>query len=192
MNEQSSTAKPSRTRTLHPNRERAKRVVLELLRQAGGQLSKSLLHKAFWLAHLYYFKQAPGYLTDWPIVRLPNGPGIDKADRLLQELSDSGHLAVKHEPKGPFTEVVCCLTQTEPEGELPEQALSAIKEAVDLLKGHSPESISELSHDFSRSWNSQPEGAELDIYTDLIPDDLYQERRKEAARLKKAYEDLFE
>jgi hypothetical protein len=38
------------------DKERAKRVIVEILRQAGGELGKTKLFKAFWLAHLYYFK----------------------------------------------------------------------------------------------------------------------------------------
>src|SRR5437667_11993892 len=113
-----------------PNRERAKRLILEILRQSEGGLGKTQLFKAFWLAHLYYFKMAPGYLTDWPIVRMPNGPGIDRADRLILDLVQSEHVARSHIPKGPFTEINCRLTGKPFDGELPEKAVDAIKTAV--------------------------------------------------------------
>jgi hypothetical protein len=45
---------------------------------------------------------------------------------------------------------------------------------------------------FLRSWKNTPNGAELDIYSDLIPDDVYEERKHELAQMKKAYEGLFE
>lgn len=175
-----------------PDRERAERVILEILRQSGGQLGKPMLFKAFWLAHLFYSKKAPGYLTSWPIVRMPNGPGIHRAEELIDDLVARGNVEKTHEPKGPFTEVTCRLTDKAIEGELLPAAVEAIKEAVEFLKGHTTESISELSHDFSRSWNSLPNGEELNIYSDLIPDDVYEERQKELVELKKAYEELFE
>ena len=71
-------------------------------------------------------------------------------------------------------------------------AIEAIGEAVEFVKGHTAESISELSHEFSRSWNNTPNGEEMSIYTDLIPDDVYEQRKQELAELKKAYDDLFE
>jgi len=174
-----------------PNRERAERVILEIVRQAGGSIGKTKLFKAFWLSHLFYSKMARGYLTDWPIVRMPNGPGIHRADVLIEELISLGNLARSHESRGPFTEIICRLTGKEIEGELPPVAFDAIREAVKFLEGHTAASISELSHDFSRSWNSVGNGEELNIYSDLIPDDVYEQREKELIELKKAYEELF-
>jgi hypothetical protein len=182
---------PARAGQREPDRLRAKRVILELLLQAGGELGRTRLSRAFWLAHLYYYKKASGYLTDWPIVRMPNGPGIDKAGELLGELRAAGNLTISHEPKGPFTEICCRLTDQRVEGELPEAAVSAVGEAVALVKLLTPEQLAGLSHDFSRSWNSKPDGVELDIYTDLIPDDQYEEGGNELAQMKRDYEDLF-
>jgi len=175
-----------------PNRERAERVILEIIRQSGGQLGKTMLFKAFWLSHLFYSKKAPGYLTDWPIVRMPNGPGIHRADTLIDDLVARGKLLRAYEAKGPFTENSCRLTEKAIDGELSEDAVAAIIEAVEFLQQHTNTSISELSHEFSRSWNSLPNGEELNIYSDMIPDDVYEERRKQLVEMKKAYEDLFE
>jgi hypothetical protein len=175
-----------------PDKTRAKRLILEILRQAGGSLGKTLLFKAFWISHLYYSKKARGYLTDWPIVRTPRGPGIDKGDKLIRELAESGAIRQDHEARGPYTEINCKLTEQPIEGEMPEAAIQAIKTAVEDVKRHSAASISEWSHEFSRSWNNTPDGSELNIYTDLIPDDVYDDRQKELVELKKAYEDLFE
>jgi hypothetical protein len=181
-----------RVRKREPDWGRAKRVILELLRQAGGELGKTKLFKAFWLAHLYYFKKASGYLTDWPIVRMPNGPGIDKAGSLLGELRVKGKVVINHESRGPFTEICCRIIGEPPQGDLSEAAVSAIKEAVEFVKPLTTEQLSDLSHEFSRSWNYKSNGEELDIYTDLIPDDEYEEGWKELAQIKKDYEDIFQ
>jgi hypothetical protein len=175
-----------------PNKELAKRVILEIIRQSGGDIGKTKLFKAFWLAHLFYARMARGYLSDWPIVRMPNGPGIDRADKLIDELIAEGKVVRTHEPKGPFTEINCRLTGEAGENPLSETAVAAIREAVNFLKGHTADSASDLSHDFSRSWNNLPNGAELDIYSDLIPDDEYEARKEELTEMKKAYEKLFE
>lgn len=175
-----------------PDKDRAKRLILEILRQAGGSLGKTLLFKAFWIAHLHYYKNAPGYLTDWPIVRMPRGPGIDKGDKLIRELAQSGAIRQEHERKGPYTEIKCQLTDQPIEAELPEAAIAAIKSAVEDVKSYSAAAISEWSHEFSRAWNSMPDGAELDIYSDLIPDDIFDERQKQLTELKRTYEELFE
>jgi len=175
-----------------PDRERAKRVILEILRQANEPVGKTRLFKVFWLAHLFYSKKVRGYLTDWPIVRMPNGPGIHRAELLLEELTAQGLIAVRREPRGPFTEIACSLTGKDIGGELPPAATDAVREAVNYLRGMTASSISELSHEFSRSWNEQADGEELNVYSDLIPDDVYEKREQELLEIKKAYEELFE
>lgn len=62
-------------------------MIAEIIRQAGGKFTgKTRLYKAFYIAHLLYAEQEPGYLTVWPIVRMPYGPGIDCGDELIAEL----------------------------------------------------------------------------------------------------------
>ena len=175
---------------IHADKGQAKKVIAEILRQAGGELGKTKLYKAFWLAHLFYCKSTRGYLTDWPIVRLPKGPGINNGDRLLAEMEQAGTVRVEHVPKGPFTEICCKLIAASPD-DLPEAAIAAIASAINELKDHTADSISALSHEQSRSWATTPNGHELDIYSDLIPDDVYAERQRELQSLKKAYESLF-
>lgn len=174
-----------------PDKERAKRIILEILRHAG-ELGKTKLFKAFWLSHLYYCKAANGYLSDWPIVRMPNGPGIDRAEMLLSEMVRGEFLSLTHLPKGPFTEINCRLSGKPIEGDLGPSAAEAIRKAVADVKTCTAEEISELSHELSRSWKNTPNGSELDIYSDLIPDDVYDERRQELMVMKKTYESLFE
>lgn len=173
-------------------KDRAKQVILHILKQAGGSLGKSRLFKAFWLAHLFFAKNSPGYLSDWKIVRLPHGPGIDKGDDLILQLKKSGQLALDHEPKGPYLETICRLVDREGLKDLPKAAIEAIDSAVGVIAMHdSVTQISEWSHEVSRSWNTTPNGSELDIYSDLIPDDVYYERKLKLEELNDVYDDLF-
>jgi hypothetical protein len=154
-------------------------------------MGKTMIFKAFWLAHLYYYSEHPrSYLTDWPIVRMPYGPGIDSGEKLLLELMHDGKIEINHRSKGPFTEINCRLTRTSKPGDLSEAAIKAIRDAVEYVTTHTTRSISDLSHEFSRSWSQTPNGSELDIYTDLIPDDVYEERRQELLKLNEAYDKL--
>lgn len=173
-------------------RERAGQIILQILRQAGGALGKTKLFKAFWLSHLFFAKNSAGYLSGWKIVRLPHGPGIDKGDELIYLLKRSGDITLEHEPKGPYTETVCKIVDKPAAGNLPTGAVEAIDAAVKLVAAHdSAARISEWSHEVSRSWNTTPNGSELDIYSDLIPDDLYYERKQKLEELNKVYDDLF-
>ena len=44
------------------------------VRQADGFRIKTNLFKAFYHAHLEFARTQPGYLSNWPIVHMPNGP----------------------------------------------------------------------------------------------------------------------
>ena len=83
--------------------DQAKQVLVELIRAAGGEWTGlTKLYKAFYLAHLYYAESAPGYLTNWPIVKMPNGPGIESGEALLNELVIAGILAREGARIGPY------------------------------------------------------------------------------------------
>jgi hypothetical protein len=173
-------------------RDRAKQVILLILKQAGGSLGKTKLFKAFWLAHLFYAKNSAGYLSSWKIIRLPHGPGIDKGDDLILQLKKAGKISIDHEPKGPYLETVCKLTDPASVQDIPQPASEAIETAINIIRMHdSAAQISEWSHEASRSWNLTPNGNELDIYSDLIPDDVYYERKLKLEELNEVYDDLF-
>ena len=111
---------------------------------------------------------------------------------MILQLKKSGSVTLGHEPKGPYTETVCKLTDEADLKDLPQGAAEAIESAVKIIKMHdSVAQISEWSHEVSRSWNSTPNGAEQDIYSDLIPDDVYYERRLKLDELNEVYDDLF-
>ena len=168
------------------DRDRAKKVIVEIIRQAGGELTATTrLYKALYFAHLYYAEAAPGYLSDWPIVKMPNGPGIHSCGGIVAELLAAGALATDHVPVGPFRAVRYRLTGQElPGAPLPDEAVQAIQRAVQLVQDKPATELSDMTHEFSRSWNMANDGDELNIYVDLIPDDEYQMREENLARLR--------
>jgi hypothetical protein len=167
---------------LEKRKRRVQQVLLEIVRQAGGELRGKLrLFKAFYLAHLLYAEDSPGYLTEWPIVRMPNGPGIHAADQLLVELLEEGALDIES-TRRPTDLTPPEVYRETPKGmsepPLPESAVKAIKEAVTFIRDKSGLELSEWTHEWSRSWNMAKDGDELNIYIDLIPEDEYLERQK--------------
>ena len=82
---------PTTANCYTPDKERAKCVLVEILRAADGHIgSTTELYKAFYIAHLWYASTSPGYLTDWPIVRMQRGPGIGNGHELIDELIRDG------------------------------------------------------------------------------------------------------
>lgn len=115
-------------------RQAAKDVICQLLMTAGGTIrGKVRLNKAFYFAHLYYWRDGTGILTDYPIVRLPFGPAIDELDLLLEELQTAELIEVATSPNGPYVECVYKLRTGKippPEG----ARLTALQAAVELVE----------------------------------------------------------
>src|SRR5262245_54707294 len=112
-------------------RTHARDVILEILRQADGEWTgKTKLFKAFYFAHLYYANKRPGRLTDWPIARMPQGPGIHNSQELFSSLIQDGYLLVEPVHEGPYPEHRYRLTDKGKEAASPpEDAQAAIRDA---------------------------------------------------------------
>ena len=152
--------------------KRAKKIIVELVRQAGGQFqNKTNLFKAFWKAHLAYAANSPGYLSTWPIVRMPNGPGIEDFDLLLSEMLLDGWLTIDETEVGPYRAMVFKLGPNCPPPTLPESAIEAIQDGIKAVDGKSATAVSDESHRQSRVWREAKDGEVLDIYLDLIGDE---------------------
>lgn len=161
-------------------KERAKLIIAEIIRQAGGELhNKTNLYKAFYHAHLIYAQSQPGYLSTWPIVKMPNGPGIHNGDRLLGELIAEGILSVEEIPVWQYSAFKFELVDPSAiEGKLEPEAVAAIEEAMKTVLGRSAAEVSEESHAQSRTWRDAKLGQELVIYADTVPEAEYQERKR--------------
>ena len=120
---------------------------------------------------------------------MPNGPGIDSGTQLVAEMKDLGVLSTDHVQVGPFQAMRFRLAGNEPPGDaLPPDALDAIRRAVQLVQDKADSELSDLIHEFSRSWNLAKDGEELSIYIDLIPEDEYASRDKSLEEMKAAWE----
>lgn len=148
----------------------AKSVICDLIAAAGGVFCGTVrLNKAFYFAHLYYWRDDGNVLTDYPIVRLPKGPCIDDYEVLLEELAAEGQITISTRPLGPYTETVYRLAEDRTlESDGPRAA--AILRAVEFVESHSALELSDITHEYSRSWQETPNGKEMDIYADLLSD----------------------
>lgn len=167
--------------------KRAKKVIVELVRQAGGQLqNKTNLFKAFWKAHLSYAANNAGYLSNWPIVRMPNGPGIGDFDLLVSEMLADGWLTIDEAEVGTHRALIFSLGPNCPPPLLPAATAVAIREGLKAVEGDSAGAVSGESHHQSRVWREAKDGEELDIYLDLIDDEERARLEADLAVLKSA------
>ncbi len=175
------------------DRNRAKQILREIIRLSGGVVQgKTCLFKTFYFAHLYYAKRAADYLSDWPIVRMPNGPGIDDADSLISELVKEGVVEEHRTSVGPYDRIEYHSIREEIPGSLSDEAIIAIREAVEFTKGRPAAELSDLTHEHSRSWKSAKNGDELNIYIDLLTDQEYQEGKQRVEQIASTLQDVWD
>jgi hypothetical protein len=171
----------------HSGRALAKDIILEILRQADARFrGKTRLYKTFYFAHLYHYRNGNGLLCDWPIVRMPEGPGIDEGTDLLHELRADGKIELHSETCGPYREVHISLT-CDQFSALGDAEILAIKEAVAHVADRSAAELTNETHEHSRSWLKASDGEVLNIYLDVMDDEEYQ---KSASEIRKLNADL--
>lgn len=157
------------------DRSKAKEVIVEIIRQSGEELrGQTRLYKAFLVAHLYYFDKNDDFLTEWPIVHMPRGHGIDDGDTLLAELVSAGQIARRTEPCGPFKEAVFELQDSAETTSLTPTEVAAIRLAVNFVNSKSASELSEIIHEHSRSYKDGKSGEPLDIYIDTFDESWLQ------------------
>jgi hypothetical protein len=151
------------------------------------------LHKAFYFAHLYYANEHPGFLTDWPIARLPHGPGIHHGEELIGRMVAEGLLQVELVHEGPYPEYRYRLTDKGRASgpAVAEDARLAIEKAALFCKDRTMAELSAMTHQRSRSWNESQMGDVLNIYLDIIPDDEYERRQRSLKDLSKDLAGIF-
>jgi hypothetical protein len=152
------------------DKERAKKIIVEIIRAAGGRFTnKTNLFKAFYHAHLKYAELRPDVLSDWPIIRMPRGPAIDRFGELLGELMADGVVDLDSVEKGACEAFEFTLTGVEiPDAPaLSNCALKAIHAGVEEVRGKSAAQVSEESH--RQSWEEARDGKEMNIYLDVAP-----------------------
>jgi hypothetical protein len=170
-----------------PNKAAAKRLILKILAISGGQLEAvSRLNKAFYAAHIIYWRDRQGVLTDYPVVKLPNGPGIDRFEELLEELESDGLIERVEGTKGPYKQTSVILkaaVHVDPS----EPDFEAIRRAVRWVKGHTTRELSDWTHD-QPSYIGQPEmGHEQAIYLDALKEEEYERIRTRCAAVDQAF-----
>lgn len=176
---------------MSPERESAKEVICLIIAAAGGRLEGKLrLFKAFYYAHLFFWKKGNGVLTQHPVVRMPFGPGIHDASVLLGSLVAERKIRISSRPVGPYSEQVYELAspvQIDPTN----LRYQAIEEAVEGVRNKSAAELSEETHIYSRSWREAQEGDVLDIYRDLLEDDEYAQLKQQVADAETAVNAVF-
>ena len=168
-----------------PDVVRAKQIVCALLQCSGGKFEgKTRLNKAFWWAHVHYYRHHPGLLSRYPIARLTEGPAIDEADSLLASLERDRHLAIHGQPKGPYLEEVYELRKPWSD-QLPEVAIDSIQHAVEWVRDKTAVEVSQASHRLSRSWQAAKDGDIIDIANDTLSEDDLRDTQTELDRIDK-------
>jgi hypothetical protein len=154
----------------------AAQVIAEIIRQSPGDevRGKVKLFKAFYFAHLNFMRANHSLLSEWPIVKMPNGPGIGSFEKLLEELKSQRVIEVHAIHIGPYpSERFVATGKSLPGEQLSPEAIKAIRSAIEMTVGRTAAQLSEWTHAYSKSWNEAKVGSELSIYVDLLSDDTH-------------------
>ena len=166
------------------DKEIAKTIIVEIVRQAGGVLdNKTNLYKAFYYAHLHFAEKRGYYLSMWPIVKMPYGPGIESFDLLLGELMTERQIECVPCERGDCHGFCFRVLPESFRSSLPVGAEQAIAHALKKVEGKSAKRVSQQSHLDSRSWREAADGEELNIYLDLLDENEYRSRQESAAEI---------
>ena len=66
----------------------------------------------------------------------------------------------------------------------------AIQQAADFVKDKTAVQLSQLTHEYSRSWIQGKNGDILDVYIDVIPDDEYERRDMQLQKLEAEFKEV--
>jgi hypothetical protein len=169
------------------DKQRAKQIIVELVRQNGGTFTnKTNLYKAFYHAHLEYAKTTGKLLSDWPIVRMPNGPGIESFDALLMgELMVEGKMLVEDADRAPCEGVRFTLLDGGLPTDLDPQAIAAAAYGASMVRGKTAAQVSKESH--QRAWDRAADGREMNIYLDLASPQQVEANRPRLEKMAAAF-----
>lgn len=174
MEEMARLSKEERARRA---RERAKLAIVGLVAASEGRLvGKLRLYKAFYKAHLIYFESTGLDLTGYSMVHMPNGPGIDNAQELIDELMESGALLEAVGNGDRAFERVYTLGPNVPT-EADAEKSEAIRQAADWANALTERELKDGSH--NRSWRESFNGEEQNIFVDTLSDERVGEIRRE-------------
>jgi hypothetical protein len=158
-------------------RRKAKAILVAAIQAAGGRFARRTnLYKVFWVAHLVHMVNHGSTLSNWPIVRMPNGPAPDKARDLLTALEKEGivrQVPQLHGPRSGYDSELLNLAKAVEltEAELTSEEIDSVSYTVQQLEGATASALSRWSHELSRAWRGARNGGTLDIYIDLLEDD---------------------
>jgi len=170
------------------DREKALQLMYEIIRQSkGGLQGKARLFKAFYLANLIHAHNAPVCLCDWPIVKMPNGPGIHEFPALIAELVDRGWVEQRDIQIGPYPSTEFRVVREDVATTFSETEKESIRGAVEYVRSKTASELSDETHEFSRTWQESDIGAALDVYVDLIRETEFQKREQAIEELKKIF-----
>jgi len=165
-----------------PDVEKAKKIICALVYFSGGVFEgKTRLNKAFWRAHVFYYKNGPGLLSQYPIARLPEGPAIDDLDDVLVVLEREGRIELSSQSKGKYEETVISLSSSPPT--LDEEEEAAVKEAIQWIKHKTAAQAADESHRLSTGWKESKNGDIIDVAFDALSASELDSIKKERARI---------
>lgn len=129
-------------------------------------LGKTRLYKTLWLSDFLAYARLGHSITGAEYVHMPQGPGPDNAEELLQRMRDSGDIQFRTEPRFAYA-IQRPLAQSEPELDevFAPSEIAIVEEVLRQFEGQSAVDTSEWSHDHSVGWRLTSDGERIPYET---------------------------
>jgi hypothetical protein len=181
------------------DKSRVHQVLGEIFRQAANLphpcFTAQTITGVFWVAHLWYARENPDYLTLWPLIRRPWGAELTGAEHFLAALVEDGVALVEARDRGPFQQLTYRGTGKPVAPEAPARVKEAVAKALRFVMEFPLVMPMPWAAGWpavlSRVWRETPDGEEMNVHLDLIPENVYREQQQTLEAALKGCEDLF-
>ncbi|MCY4456130.1 MAG: Panacea domain-containing protein [Chloroflexi bacterium] len=129
-------------------------------------LGKTRLYKTLWLSDFLAYARLGHSITGADYVHMPQGPGPDNAEQLLQSMLDDGELQIRSEPRYAYA-IQRPLAQREPELDelFAPSEIAIVEEVLRQFDGQHAVDTSEWSHEHSVGWRLTEDGERIPYET---------------------------
>ena len=131
-----------------------------------ASLGKTRLYKTLWLSDFLAYARLGHSITGCEYVHMPQGPGPDNAESLLQRMCDDGDLLIRTEPHFAYSiQRPLALRLPELDGVFAPSEIAIVEEILRQFEGQSAVDASGWSHEHSVGWRLTKDGERIPYET---------------------------
>ena len=129
-------------------------------------LGKTRLYKTLWLSDFLAYARLGRSITGADYVHMPQGPGPDNAEHLLQQMLENGELLLRSEPRFAYSiQRPLALREPELDEVFAPSEIAIVEEVLRQFDGQRAVDTSDWSHENSVGWRLTDDGERIPYET---------------------------